>query len=166
MNKVILTPSVGYRSVEEIFAAIEKLQQLGGIENWVEQRTHAEQLLQEWFDQPDDTPEEDELPPIDHRAEWLWDQLDRIQEIQSESSVESESEISERPLVVDVDRWVKETTNLLREGWQQYDRFRFRHDEDSDKYEPKPWHELGSSDSESIESIDGDLARKATLLWM
>ncbi len=166
MNQVILTPSVGSRSVEEIFAAIEKLQQLGAIENWIDQRPHAEQLLQEWFDLPDDTPEDDELPPIDHRAKWLWDQLDRLQQIQSEPQVESGSERRERPLVVDVDRWVKETTNLLRKGWQQYDRFRFRHDDDIDKYEPKPWHELGSSDSESIESIDGDLASKATSLWM
>ena len=166
MNQVILTPSVGSRSVEEIFAAIEKLQQLGVFENWIEQRPHAEQLLQEWFDLPDDTPEDDELPPIDHRAKWLWDQLDSLQEIQSEPPVESGFERMVRPLVVDVDRWVKETTNLISEGWQQYDRFRFRHDDDSDKYESKPWRELGSSDSESIESIDGDLASKATFLWM
>ena len=84
MNQVILPPNEGSRSVEEIFAAIEELQQLGAIENWIDQRPHAEQLLKEWLDLPDDTPEDDELPPIDHRAEWLWDQLDRIQEIQSE----------------------------------------------------------------------------------
>ena len=167
MDTSTLAPNDGARSIEAIYAEIERLKQLGNIEHWTgQQRTEAKQLLQVWLDLPDDTPEDDELPPIDHRVEWLWDQLDRLQEIQSESSLESWSEICERPLVVDVDRWVKETTNLLRKGWQQYDRFRFRHDEDSDKYEPKPWHELGSSDSESIESIDGDLARKATLLWM
>ena len=167
MDTSTLAPNDGARSIEAIYAEIERLKQLGNIEHWTgQQRTEAKQLLQVWLDLPDDTPEDDELPPIDHRVEWLWDQLDRLQEIQSESSLESWSEICERPLVVDVDRWVKETTNLLRKGWQQYDRFRFRHDDDRDKYEPKPWHELGSSDSESIESIDGDLASKATSLWM
>jgi len=166
MNQVILHASEASRSVEEIFAAIEKLQQLGGIENWIDQRQHAEQLLQEWLELPEDTPEDDELPAIDSRAEWLWDQLDRLQEIESKTPVESESEVNEQQLVLDVDRWVKETMNVLKEGWQQYDRFRFRYEDDSNKYEPKPWYELDGGDSESVEDDDGDLACKANWLWM
>ena len=152
MDLYTLVQNVGTGSVEDIFFAIEKLQQLGGIENWNEQRAHAEQLLQKWFDLSDDIPEDQEVPAIDLRAEWLWNQLDRPQLIQSESPVEPGSEIEEQPLVIDVDRWVKEATNLLREGWQQFGRFRFRCDVDSD--------------SGTADGIDGDLASKATFLWM
>ena len=94
MDTSTLAPNDGARSIEAIYAEIERLKQLGNIEHWTgQQRTEAKQLLQVWLDLPDDTPEDDELPPIDHRVEWLWDQLDRLQEIQSESSLESWSEI-------------------------------------------------------------------------
>jgi hypothetical protein len=46
--------------------------------------------------------------------------------IHAQSPIKPGSEIEEQPSVIDVDRWVKEATNLLREGWQQFDRFRFR----------------------------------------
>ena len=44
MTQAILGPNEDSRSLEEIYAAIEMLQQLGGIENWIEQRAHAEKL--------------------------------------------------------------------------------------------------------------------------
>ena len=166
MDTSTLAPNDGARSIEAIYAEIERLKQLGNIEHWTgQQRTEAKQLLQVWLDLPDDTPEDDELPPIDHRVEWLWDQLDRLQEIQSESSLESWSEICERPLVVDVDRWVKDAKDVLWEGWQQYDRFQFYDDGDRYKFD-QPWYDFGSIDIKANDRVDGDLASKATSLWM
>lgn len=49
-------------------------------------------------------------------------------------------------LVINADQWVADAMDVLIKGWQQYDRFNFR------------------CDSES--NTDGDLAAKATSLWM
>lgn len=134
----------GARSEAAIYADMEAFQRLGDIENWSDRRSQAELLLQEWLDLPDDTPDDQELPPIDHRAEWLWDQLEPLDPI---DALPVEQDLVPGPFVVDVDHWVHEVTELLRDGWQQFDRFEFRC-EDSGR------------------ESDGDLAVRANHLWM
>jgi len=134
------------RTSEEIYADIEAFQKLGGVEQWEERRPEAQQLLQEWLDLPDGTPEDEDLPPFDPRAEWLWDQLEPLPELVILEDVNAVT--NDEPLVVNIENWVREVSNLLKEGWQQYDRFKFRCD-----YEP-------------AKDIDGDLAARATYLWM
>jgi hypothetical protein len=133
----------GTRSIEAIYADIEAFQQLGDIEEWGDRRSEAEQLLQEWLDLPDDTPEDQELAPFDPRAEWLWDQLERLEPINS--ALPLEKEVAPDPLVFDVDHWLHEVKEILKEGWQQFDRFRFCYDNGP--------------------NADGDLAAKASSLW-
>jgi len=134
----------GARSADAIYADIEAFQQLGNIENWSDRRSEAELLLQEWLDLPDDTPDDQELAPFDPRAEWLWDQLEPLGPI--DSALPVEQGLVPDPFVVDVDRWVHEVTELLKDGWQQYDRFLFRCDNGG--------------------MTDGDLAARASFLWM
>ena len=147
MTQAILGPNEDSRSLEEIYAAIEMLQQLGGIENWIEQRAHAEQLLQEWLDQPDAIPKDQELPPIDHLAEWLWDQLEPLQEVQTWRPAEEDA--VPESLVADVNEWVDKATNILIKGWQQFERFQL-----AEYY----------ADGNKI-CLDGDLAEEGNLLW-
>ena len=95
--------------------------------------------------------------------------------IHAQSPIEPDLEIEEQPLVVDVevfdvDHWVKEVTNLLREGWQQYERFEFHCDNGNSKYEPMSLGQIYEKDQKSDiggdDTPDGDLAALATSLWM
>ena len=100
--------------------------------------------------------------------------------IHAQSPIEPDLEIKEQPLVVnvevvdvevfDVDHWVKEVTNLLREGWQQYERFEFHCDNGNSKYEPMSLGQIYEKDQKSDiggdDTPDGDLAALATSLWM
>ena len=90
--------------------------------------------------------------------------------IHAQSQIEPDSEIEEQPFDFDVDRWVKEATNLLREGWQQYERFEFRCDKGDSKYEPMSLGQIYERDLKSDiggdDTPDGDLAALATSLWM
>lgn len=134
----------GARSEAAIYADIEAFQQLGDIENWSDRRSEAELLLQEWLDLPDDIPDDQDLAPFDPRAEWLWDQLEPLEPI--DSALPVEQDLVPDPFVVDVDHWVHEVTELLKDGWQQFDRFLFRCDDGV--------------------KTDGDLAARASFLWM
>ena len=84
--------------------------------------------------------------PLDARLTWLWDQVDSIPKQKMTPDI-SES-CREETLVFDVDEWVTDVTNLLKEGWQEFDRFKFAFDFDPPK------------------ENDGDLAAKATQFWM
>lgn len=144
MASTMLAPKDGHRSEQEIYADIEAFQQLGELESWSDRRHEAEQLLQEWLDLPDDTPDDEELPPIDHRAEWLWDQLEPLVKLQPDLLAEAQGD--PRPYVVDVAEWAKDVRDILIEGWEEFERFRFRRENTNDP--------------------DGDLASRASELWM
>lgn len=144
MARAILGPNEGHRQAEEIYAEIEQLMLAGDVGSWDEDLyLRAKELLDEWLELPDETPDDEEPAPIDQRAEWLWDQLEPIEGYQAVIEV---LELDEAP-VVEVESWIKAVRELLAEGWQQFERFEFRTEE-----------------SES--SHDGDLAAKATHLYM
>ena len=152
MNHQILPPNEGARSAEEIYAAIEKLQQLGDIENWIDQRAEAEQLAKEWEKLPIILPE-DNLPPelnpigiFDPRGVWLWDQVYPHRKVQTWPWVERHT--IPKSLIVNVNEWVIKVTNILIEGWQQFERFQF-----------------GYVEAAKRKDIDGDLAAEGNSLW-
>jgi hypothetical protein len=143
MAMAILDPNEGHRQPGEIYAEIAQLMLAGDIGSWDEdQYLRAKELLDEWLELPDGTPEDEEVAPIDPRAEWLWDQLEPIEGHQTEAE-----EAEPDPFLVEVDVWARAVKEILIEGWQQFDRFEFRC-EDSGR---------GS---------DGDLAARASHLWM
>jgi len=143
-NDLPLASTGTSRTAEEIYADIEAFQQLGGLENWGERRAEAELLFQEWWDLPNDSPEDEELPAIDPRAEWLWDQLEPLEPLQPEHPPQTDEEPC--PYMVDVDQWAKDVRAILIEGWEEFDRFSFR--------------------QEDTDELDGDLASNASELWM
>lgn len=128
------------RSASEIYAEIEKLQALGSIEHWNGHRASAEQLLKEAVDHLPEEDDEDDDAPMDLRLEWLWDQLDPIVE-----PAVIEPEVVESSFV-DAENWAADSICVLTKGWQQFNRFSF----------------LSESDSET----DGDLVDQATNLWL
>lgn len=121
MATTTLALNDGHRPAEEIYTDIEAIQELGDIENWGDRRNEAELLLQEWLDLPDDTPDEEEMPAIDPRAEWLWEQLEPLHEFQSEWESDSELEADESsrqaPHVLDLVEWCDEAHQLLQKYW-------------------------------------------------
>jgi hypothetical protein len=153
MNQAILGPNEGSRSLEAIYAAIEKLQLLGSIENWIDQRAEAEQLLDEWLDIPVKFPE-DHLPPehdpielFTPRGVWLLYQLNPQRQAQTWSCIERNT--IPKPLVVDVNEWAGKAANILIKGWQQFERF-----------------QLAEYDAHGNKiGLDGDLAEEGGLLW-
>lgn len=143
MAKTILGLNEGQRQPGEIYAEIEQLKVAGDIGSWDEdQYLRAKELLDEWLELPDGTPEDEESAPIDPRAEWLWDQLEPIEGHQTEAE-----EAEPNPFVVEVNAWARAVKEILIEGWQQFDRFEFRCEE-------------------SGRINDGDLAARANHLWM
>ena len=129
---------------EQLVAEIRSLKMLGPIDHWREQESHAEHLLQLWLNIESCEVDEasNELCELDRLGHWLWDQLDPPSEWQFDLPVES------KPFVIDIDRWVSDVTDVLIEGWQQFERFTFRCEEDSDS------------------ETDGDLAIRASSLCM
>ena len=111
---------------EQLVAEIRSLKTLGPIDHWREQASHAEHLLQLWLNIESCEVDEasNELCELDSLGHWLWDQLDPPSEWQFDLQVES------KPFVIDIDRWVGDVTDVLIEGWQQFERFTFRCEED------------------------------------
>lgn len=143
MAMTILGSNEGYRQPEEIYADIEQLMLAGDLGSWdEEQYLRAKELLDEWLELPDGTPNDEEAAPFDPRAEWLWDQLEPIKGNQTEVE-----EAEPNPFVVEVDFWARAVKEILIEGWQQFDRFEFG---------------CGESGREK----EGDLAARANHLWM
>ena len=84
--------------------------------------------------------------PMDPRLTWLWDVLHPLPELVIFEDVKQV--MKDEPIEVDVEQWAKAVSNLLKEGWQQFDRFKFK------------------CDYEQEIDVDGDLAARATSLWM
>ena len=103
----------------------------------------------------DELVDEWDTPPA--AIDWLWDLLDsyvastalpdgkQVVFVESPDSDCDEQEEPER-IVVDVDEWVGDVTDVLVDGWQQFNRFLFATKDGS--------------------VPDGDLAAKATSLWL
>jgi hypothetical protein len=138
----ILAPNEGHRQLEEIYADIERLQLAGDLWSWNEDEYHrAKEVLEEWLELPDGVSDDEESAPFDPRVEWLWDQLEPI-----EGPEEEGAETERVPFVFEVEPWIKATMGMLKEGWQQFERFQFQYEA-------------------SGKECDGDLAAKANELW-
>jgi len=120
-NDLPLASTSTSRTAEEIYADIEAFQQLGDLASWSNRRHEANQLLQEWLDLPDKTPDGQELPPIDKRVEWLWDQLEPLEQLTPERSFPSDQESGESrwiaPHVLDLIDWCDDAHQLLEKYW-------------------------------------------------
>ena len=112
------------RPAAEIYAEIEKLQELGHPCKWgSEKETAAIALLKEAIELPLEDDEDDDAP-MDQRLEWLWDLLDPIV-----APVVFVPKVVE-PQWVDAESWVADSICVLTKGWQQTDRFSFESDGD------------------------------------
>ena len=136
------------RTEKEIVAAIEELQKLGDPACLNGHRPGAQELLNEWINLPtddDDEMEVGDLPPIPSAVNWLWDLLEPLPSPPEEFVFEV-IELDDLDFVhVDVEQWITATTEILFDGWQQFERFQFQGD--------------GADET-------GDLAAKASSLWM
>lgn len=111
-------------------------------------RQKAYELEGQWLDLPAVEEDHEDLPPIPEPIEWLLNKLDSATPLTAYSH-------DAEPLVIDVDQWLEDATALLKEGWQDFDRFKFGDEVQMTK-------NRHSCDN----STKGDLAEQASLLSM
>jgi hypothetical protein len=110
------------RTPAEIYADIERLQLAGGFCSWDEDQYHqAKELLGEWLELPDETPEDEEAAPLDPRAEWLWDELEPLPPpvIEGESAEES----WKPPHLLELEDWLEQAHEVLKNHWGDLDAY-------------------------------------------
>ena len=115
-----------------IITEIERLKKLKDAYGWkVSHWDYASSLFDVWLSLDKGEPDIPNKASVHPLVDWLWDVIDTIQRSSQTEREKIQTECDNaRNLSIDVDQWISDCTDLLKQGWQQYDRFSLRCDGD------------------------------------